>query len=331
MTATDNVGISSCQLYVNGTLSGSMSASGSLYTRQHTFTIAGTYSAYARCQDAAGNATNSATASFTLLSAPASVSATLSGIQMAPINIAANGTSYGVVTVTARDSAGNPLSGKTVSVRSSRGDQDLYQSIQTTTDAFGQAVFHVRSYQIGNGVMLAWIDGLQITPTVNYMFVSASTATPNPGSLIKLVCPDGAASDHPCKAVYYVGTDGKRHAFPNDKAYFTWFSDFSSVQEVSASTMSAYALGRNVTYRPGTRMVKFQTVPTVYAVARGGVLRPIASEAVAIAIYGPLWNRQIDDLSEAFYTNYTFGGAVNSSSDFIGNAAFVASSIDASL
>ena len=31
-------------------------------------------------------------------------------------------------------------------------------------------------------------------------------------------------------AVYYYGRDGFRYVFPNDKAYFTWYSNFDSVK-----------------------------------------------------------------------------------------------------
>ena len=42
-------------------------------------------------------------------------------------------------------------------------------------------------------------------------------------------------------------------------------------------------LGRNVTYHPGTKMVKFITVNTVYAVGEDGKLRAIDTEATAKA------------------------------------------------
>lgn len=135
-------------------------------------------------------------------------------------------------------------------------------------------------------------------------------------SLVKLACALNATVNDPCRAVYYYATDGKRHAFPNDKVYFSWFMDFSTVKEVSVDFLASLTLGKNVTYRPGVKMVKFQTVPTVYAVAKGGVLRPISSEAVAASLYGSTWNKQIDDISDVFYGNYTIGASINSSADY---------------
>ncbi|MCX6714632.1 MAG: YCF48-related protein [Candidatus Uhrbacteria bacterium] len=135
-------------------------------------------------------------------------------------------------------------------------------------------------------------------------------------SLIKLPCLSGAGVNDICKAVYYYATDGKRHAFPNDKVYFSWFTDFSTVKEVSADFLSSLTLGKNVTYRPGVKMVKFQTSPQVYVVAKGGTLRAVLSESIAAALYGSDWNKKIDDISDVFYGNYKFGEPVVNASDY---------------
>jgi hypothetical protein len=153
------------------------------------------------------------------------------------------------------------------------------------------------------------------------MSVSAATfpippTTPGSGRLIKTACPAYVGSDHPCKAVYYYGGDGKRHAFPNERIYFTWYTDFNTVDEVSDAYLASLPLGLNVTYRPGTRLVKFTTVNRVYAVSRRGVLRWMTSEALANALYGPSWNRMVDDIPDAFYTNYTFGADITSSASY---------------
>jgi len=152
-------------------------------------------------------------------------------------------------------------------------------------------------------------------PVIPPVVVEPSPTTPV-GSLIKTACKTGADVNDPCKAVYFYAADGKRHAFPNDKVYFSWFTDFSTVKEVSADFMSSLTLGKNVTYRPGIKMVKFQSIPTVYAVARGNILRPIATETIASLLYGQTWNKQIDDISDVFYKNYSIGDMINSSADY---------------
>jgi hypothetical protein len=109
---------------------------------------------------------------------------------------------------------------------------------------------------------------------------------------------------------------GRRHAFPNANVYFTWHQNFSDIQVVNPTQLAAIPLGKNVTYKPGVKMIKFLTDPKVYAVDGGGVLRWIVSEEVVKALYGKDWSKMIDDVSDAFYTNYTFGLHITSSADF---------------
>ncbi|NQV11936.1 hypothetical protein HQ524_01090, partial [Candidatus Uhrbacteria bacterium] len=134
--------------------------------------------------------------------------------------------------------------------------------------------------------------------------------------LIKTPCPGGEDFTHPCRTVYFLDNLGDRHAFPNEGAYFTWYSDFSNIHVIATDVMSALHLGGNVRYHPGTKMVKYPSVNKVYAVSRYGVLRPIANEATAVALYGANWNQQIDDISEAFFGNYDYGSEITSEHDF---------------
>lgn len=136
------------------------------------------------------------------------------------------------------------------------------------------------------------------------------------GSLVKLSCAPGAGLNDPCKAVYFFASDGKRHAFPNDKVYFSWFSDFSSVKEVTFDFLSDLPLGKNVTYHPGLKLVKFQSSPVVYAVAPKGVLQEVSSEFIASTLYGIDWNKKVDDISDAFFGNYRMGTKIDTSTQF---------------
>jgi len=112
------------------------------------------------------------------------------------------------------------------------------------------------------------------------------------------------------RAVYYCGADGKRYVFPNDKVYFSWYADFSSVTTVSGEILGEIMLGGNVTYRPGTKMVKIQSDPKVYAVDRKGTLRWVASPEIAASMYGTGWAKKVDDVSDAYFINYTVGDPI---------------------
>lgn len=136
---------------------------------------------------------------------------------------------------------------------------------------------------------------------------AAVTGAFNSGDLIK-----GSGS-----TVYYFGPDGRRYVFPNDKAYFTWYPDFSTVKTISDGQLSTIPLGRsNVTYRPGRKMIKITTDPRTYVVDQGGVLRQIATEQLAITLYGLNWNGQIDDVPDPFFVNYRIGTPIQTASDY---------------
>jgi S1-C subfamily serine protease len=112
-------------------------------------------------------------------------------------------------------------------------------------------------------------------------------------------------------AVYYCGSDGKRYVFPNQQTYMTWYANFDGVKAITDEALAKISIGGAVTYRPGTRMIKITSDPKVYAVSSNGELRPIASEEVAIRLYGPSWNKMIDDVSDAYFITYRVGPPLN--------------------
>ncbi|MBI4138646.1 hypothetical protein HY479_00655 [Candidatus Uhrbacteria bacterium] len=134
----------------------------------------------------------------------------------------------------------------------------------------------------------------------------ATAATLMAGDLVKASGP----------AVYYYGADGKRYVFPNEKTYFSWYADFSSVKTITDAELAALSIGGNVTYKPGVKMVKITTDPKVYAVDKGGTLRWVESEAVATALYGSDWNKMIDDVPDAFFVNYTVGSSIPAATSY---------------
>ena len=138
--------------------------------------------------------------------------------------------------------------------------------------------------------------------------VRATTVVASPGDLIR-----GTSFS----ALYYMGEDGFRYVFPNEKTYGTWYTDaetgemdFSTVKMLSDADLAMIQMGGNVTYHPGSRMVKINSDPKTYMVAHGGTLRWVSSEAIAIALYGSAWNTKIDDVADGFFTNYTIGTAI---------------------
>lgn len=125
---------------------------------------------------------------------------------------------------------------------------------------------------------------------------------------------DGNASTQDDSTVYYLGADGRRHAFPNSRVYFSWFSNFASVRMIGSRDLADIPLGANIVYRPGVRLVKFLSVPTVYVVDLNRRLRAIRTEADAQAIYGTNWSQNVDDISDAFYMDYRIDGTIDNPS-----------------
>lgn len=129
----------------------------------------------------------------------------------------------------------------------------------------------------------------------------AESGTVAIGDLVK--CPDFTS-------VYFLGEDGKRHVFPNEQMFFSWFPDFSDIKTISCEDLASLPLGENVVYQAGTRLVKLPSVPTVYAVEDDGVLRAVTSEAQARELFGDDWASRVDDVPEGFFPSFTKGEAL---------------------
>ncbi len=107
--------------------------------------------------------------------------------------------------------------------------------------------------------------------------------------------------------VYYCGRDGKRYFFPSDRVFFSWYDSFSHITTVSDVQLSQISLGGNVTFKPGSRLVKIQSDPKVYAVDAQGALRWVTSAYVAQTLFGNDWESLLEDVDVAYFINYTVG------------------------
>jgi hypothetical protein len=116
--------------------------------------------------------------------------------------------------------------------------------------------------------------------------------------------------------IYYQAINGKRYVFPDAETYFSWYDDFNKLITISARELSQIPLAGNVTVRPGTRLIKIQSDPKVYAVSQGGVLRWVKNEELARGLYGSNWQDQVIDISVAFFINYQIGQPIEKLKDF---------------
>src|SRR3989344_4327420 len=94
-------------------------------------------------------------------------------------------------------------------------------------------------------------------------------------------------------AVYLLNAAMQRLYFPHSSIYHTWFTDFSGVVEIPTTCVDAYPAPLvppfGVNARPGSRLVKVTISPSVYAVEPGNKISKVASEQVALDLYGANW------------------------------------------
>lgn len=154
------------------------------------------------------------------------------------------------------------------------------------------------------GLHLAAIVGIVIIPLI--AAAPPAHAAPAPGSLVRGTVP----------TVYYAGADGKRYPFPDAGTFYTWYPDFSRVVAISDSELNAMPIGSKVTYRPGTRLVRFRSAPQVYAVSAGGLLRWIPDPATAVAYFGASWQTSVDVLADTSFVYYSQGTAISASTPY---------------
>lgn len=120
----------------------------------------------------------------------------------------------------------------------------------------------------------------------------------------------------PASTLYYLSSEGTRYVFSNEGTYYSWYSGFNEVNEISIDELITYPLAGNVTYRPGYRLVKITTDPKVYAVSNSGILRWITSETMAQRLYGSDWNTKVDDIPDEFFINYVIGDPIEDDADY---------------
>lgn len=248
------------------------------------------------------------------LAATVSVDPNLSTVSSEKTEVKADGIDSVRISVTLKNTNFVAVEGVPVSLSSSRGALDDISPDETTTSISGRASFTVKSLKNGTVTFTPSYNGVVLNKPVTITFKDGLNLALPVGSLIKI--PDDNNVDTLSDtAVYYYASNGKRYVFANDKVFFTWYPDFSSVQIITLEQMSLIPIGGNVTYKPGYKMVKFQTDNKTYLPTKGGTLRWVMSEQVARQWFGDNWNTHVDDISEAFFTNYRMGEAIGNALD----------------
>jgi len=210
--------------------------------------------------------------------------------------------------VTVRDPEGTVLPNRVVTFTPVRIEDDLSAG-SAITDANGYAEVTVTVQSFGTSNVSAKVGSVELG-TITIIVLNSEDVVPPPviveeeyayGDLIKGSLP----------AVYYYAKDGKRHVFVNSDVYTSWYgANFSAVKTISDADLASIPLGTPVSFKPGS-LIKVPSVPAVYVVDVGPILRHIETEAIAKELFGETWNKQVRDLSEALLFGYDIGISVS--------------------
>ena len=156
---------------------------------------------------------------------------------------------------------------------------------------------------IGSVALLTiiWSMGLAVfAPSIT---MAADCPTLSSGDLFKV--PNNSA-------VYLVNANMQRMYFPHSTIYKTWYEDYSTVVEIPTTCVDNYpspgVAPFGVNYRPGSKLIKVQISPSVYAVGSDNTKYKIGSEDVASALYGSDWASKVVDIADVFWPNYVHTG-----------------------
>ncbi len=116
--------------------------------------------------------------------------------------------------------------------------------------------------------------------------------------------------------VYWLAENERRYVFPDGATLQSWLGGTPGMLGDAADIdLEYFPVGGPMTMRPGARLVRFDSDPTLYVVTRGAVLREV-TEPLANAYYGSDWQQKVDTLSVALFSHYKRGNPIGMVSEF---------------
>lgn len=307
---SSNYDVTSCWLYVDGSNVETMDEDSTNYfTADYTFHDDGSYTVYARCTDSSGKYVTGTSRTVTV-NDDDNNNSTLSVPSVSPSSATEDRSTEFSVQPSSNYNVTNCwlyVDGDKVATMNE--EYTNYFTVDYTFHDNGSYSVYARCYDSSG----TYVTGTKRTVTV---YSSGSSNNAKEGDLIKIACGSHPSANDTCKAVYYYGEDGKRHTFPNESVYYTWYNDFDDVIEISSSDMSDITIGKNVTYRPGSVLVQFSGSSSIYAVEKKHTLRKYTSTSLLRTDYGSDYEDVIVTVPDALYSNYSIGSEIDSSSDY---------------
>jgi hypothetical protein len=131
---------------------------------------------------------------------------------------------------------------------------------------------------------------------------------PHPGDLFS-----GIASE-----TYVLGSDFKRHPFPDAWVLASWYPQGASSITVADYQLASYPLGDPVTYRPGVGVYELDGQPGfLYAVDTGPSLRRVADQAQAVDVFGVDGRLHVGLISSDEALDYKVGPLVSTHAELL--------------
>ena len=176
--------------------------------------------------------------------------------------------------------------------------------------------YKIRSQDTNGNLSPASVFNVTIPASGEVVLTQPAEILPTPiipgGVLPQNVSVGNLVKSSTSPAVYYIGSDNKKHNFPNELVYKTWYESFSGIKTISAVDLDSIVSGQDVYVREGTYLVKKTADSKCYAIESDGVLRWIENESIAKMLYGTKWTDRIIDLSAAMFNQYTLGSSISS-------------------
>jgi hypothetical protein len=114
--------------------------------------------------------------------------------------------------------------------------------------------------------------------------------------------------------VYFL-EEGVRRPFMNEATYFTYEDSYDTVEVVTGATLQEHLIGSAMLPKAGVVLVKVQTDPKVYWIDAEATLRWIATEELAIELFGDDWADYVVDVESTFMTRFDAGDDVEDAED----------------
>lgn len=120
--------------------------------------------------------------------------------------------------------------------------------------------------------------GPNATPTILKVNIAQMRIQPNGLYRVEGGTPSTLNETHKYSDVYYVDTNGRRHAFPTEGVFRSWYKEDPKIESVPDWKISNIPLRKNVTFRPGTS-IRLEGTREFYYVQSNRTLKKFLDEA----------------------------------------------------